>query len=104
MFLKAAKYGEIDYLRGVSANIICGQEGYFGTGMFQILLDIEEMKKLKAENVDTNTVDDKINSFFGSSIENPQDPCSTNNLTLYNNAININKEQLGFDDDYDIDL
>ena len=31
MFLKAAKHGEVDIMRGVSANVMCGQEGYFGT-------------------------------------------------------------------------
>ena len=31
MFLKAAKHGELDMMRGVSANVMCGQEAYFGT-------------------------------------------------------------------------
>ena len=31
MFLKAARHAELDPMRGVSANIMCGQEGYFGT-------------------------------------------------------------------------
>ena len=28
MFLQAAKHGEVDEMRGVSANIMCGQEGH----------------------------------------------------------------------------
>ena len=43
MFLKAAKHAELDLMTGVSANIMCGQEGYFGTGSFQILLNQEEL-------------------------------------------------------------
>ena len=38
MFLKAATYAELDNMRGVSANVMCGQEGYFGTSAFQVLL------------------------------------------------------------------
>ena len=39
MFLKAAKHGELDNLKGVSANIMCGQLGYYGTNCFKILID-----------------------------------------------------------------
>jgi DNA-directed RNA polymerase II subunit RPB1 len=34
MFLKAARHGELDTLRGISANVMCGQEGFFGTSCF----------------------------------------------------------------------
>ena len=43
MFLKAARHGELDMMRGVSANVMCGQEGYYGTSAFQVLLDLEKM-------------------------------------------------------------
>ena len=46
IFLKAAKHAELDNMKGVSANVMCGQEGYFGTGCFQVLLDINKMVKL----------------------------------------------------------
>jgi len=46
MFLRAARHGELDHMRGVSANIMCGQEGYFGTSSFQVVLDINKMKEL----------------------------------------------------------
>jgi DNA-directed RNA polymerase beta' subunit len=45
MFLKAAKHGELDPMRGVSANIMCGQEGSFGTNAFQIFYDAEQDSK-----------------------------------------------------------
>ena len=48
MFLKAAKFAEIDSMRGVSANIMCGQEGYFGTNSFDLILDLEKMKDVAA--------------------------------------------------------
>ena len=39
-FLKAARHAELDILRGVSASVMCGQEGYFGTNAFQVYLDL----------------------------------------------------------------
>jgi DNA-directed RNA polymerase II subunit RPB1 len=44
MFLKAARHAELDTLRGVSANVMCGQEGFFGTSAFQVVLDIEKQE------------------------------------------------------------
>ena len=43
MFLKAAKFAELDLMRGVSANVMCGQEGYYGTSVFDVLLDMDAM-------------------------------------------------------------
>jgi len=43
MFLKAAKFAELDLMRGVSANVMCGQEGYYGTSIFDVLLDMDAM-------------------------------------------------------------
>jgi len=39
MFLRAARHAELDPMRGVSANVMCGQQGYFGTAAFQVMLD-----------------------------------------------------------------
>jgi DNA-directed RNA polymerase II subunit RPB1 len=47
MFTKAAKHAEREPLRGVSANVMCGQEGFYGTGAFDIILDVDEMVKVK---------------------------------------------------------
>jgi DNA-directed RNA polymerase II subunit RPB1 len=44
MFLKAARHAELDIMRGVSANVMCGQEGLFGTSSFQVVLDLEEIE------------------------------------------------------------
>ena len=45
MFLKAARHAELDTVKGISANVMCGQEGYFGTNSFEIMLDLEKMKE-----------------------------------------------------------
>lgn len=43
MFLSAAKHAELDTMKGVSANVLCGQEGYYGTSSFQVILNLESM-------------------------------------------------------------
>ena len=45
ILLEAAAYGETDYLRGVSENIIMGQLAPMGTGCFDLILDKEILKK-----------------------------------------------------------
>ena len=40
MFLRAAKHAELDIMTGISANIMCGQQGYYGTSSFDIMLDV----------------------------------------------------------------
>jgi len=100
MFLKAARHAELDTLRGVSANVMCGQEGFFGTAAFQVVLDIEEMQKLEAESdYRPFNVEDEIEEFF-SNVENPEDPCGLNKITIDNNVVTIEAEDMGKDNDY----
>ena len=46
VLLSAARHAEFDHMRGVSANIMCGQHGCYGTGAFSIICDLEKMKEL----------------------------------------------------------
>ena len=100
MFLKAARHAELDTFRGVSANVMCGQEGFFGTSCFQVVLDIEEMQKLEATSeykpVD---IDEEIEKAFGN-IENPDDPCGVNKISIQNNVVTIKANDMGDDNDY----
>ena len=66
MFLKAARHAELDTLKGISANVMCGQEGFFGTSAFQVVLDIEEMIKMEAAVTEYKNVDvvEEIDKFF----------------------------------------
>jgi DNA-directed RNA polymerase II subunit RPB1 len=100
MFLKAARHAELDTLKGISANVMCGQEGFFGTSAFQVVLDIDEMIKMEAaaeyKNVD---VVEEIDKFFGN-IDNPEDNCSVNKISIQNNAISIKPKDMGEDNDY----
>ena len=100
MFLKAARHAELDTLRGVSANVMCGQEGFFGTSAFQVVLDIEEMQKLEeASPYKPFDAEEEIEKFFGS-VDNPEDPCGINKITIQNNVITIKAEDLGKDNSY----
>jgi DNA-directed RNA polymerase II subunit RPB1 len=100
MFLKAARHAELDTFRGVSANVMCGQEGFFGTSAFQVVLDIDELQKLQ-ETSEYKPMDlnNEIEKFF-ETVEDPQDPCGVNKLVMQNNVISIKSENLGQDDDY----
>jgi DNA-directed RNA polymerase II subunit RPB1 len=101
MFLKAARHAELDMMRGVSANIMCGQEGLYGTNAFQVVLDLEEMRKL-SDMIAEETVDTalQIEKSFGD-YENVEDKCSTQNLTIENNVNTIKTSDLGTDNDYE---
>jgi DNA-directed RNA polymerase II subunit RPB1 len=100
MFLKAARHAELDTFRGVSANVMCGQEGFFGTSAFQVVLDIDELQQLQetSEYVPLD-LNNEIEKFF-ETVEDPQDPCGVNKLAIQNNVISIKHENLGQDDDY----
>ena len=100
MFLKAARHAELDLLTGVSANIMCGQDGYFGTSSFQVLLNIDEMNKLGDVELEEKTnIDDMLQ------IENPDDICSKENIVISSTTSHINANNTGdVDDDYDLDF
>ena len=100
MFLKAARHAELDNMRGVSANVMVGQEGLFGTSAFQVLLDIEEMNKLeRIVEYDKKDEQGEIEKMFGE-VENTDDVCSSNKLMIQNNVINIKSKDSGQDNDY----
>jgi DNA-directed RNA polymerase II subunit RPB1 len=94
MFLKAARHAELDEMRGVSANVMCGQEGYFGTSSFQVLLDMNKMMKFSGETkYNVMDANEEIDAAF--EMENPDDVCSIHNLSMNATISNIKKENLG---------
>ena len=100
-FLKAARFGELDNVRGVSANVICGQEGYFGTSAFNILLDINKIIGLKEiKNVEIQNNNELIEKYFGDILD-PNDPCNINNLSAISNINNISRKNNFINNDYD---
>jgi DNA-directed RNA polymerase II subunit RPB1 len=105
MFLKAARHAELDPMRGVSANVMCGQQGYFGTSAFQVLADINALMEQEPVDDDDDEDGEKIidSAFVGK--DGSGDKCSIANLTIESNSINIKEVDLGkTDDDYDIEF
>ena len=101
MFLKAARHGELDNMRGISGNVMCGQEGYFGTNSFQVLLDMSKLDKLKSSE---EVQELNSNEFIENELKiNKDNPCSIPNLSINSNIINISGEILG-DNNFEIDL
>jgi len=100
MFLKAARHAELDPMRGISANVMCGQEGLFGTNAFQVVLDLEEMKKLEETVLYEKEADDETIEKLMGGMEDSDDACSNNNLVIQNNVSSIKSSDLGGDNDY----
>ena len=93
MLLNAAKHGHLDNMRGVSANVMCGQQGFFGTNAFQLHIDLKEMEKhtIESELNDSNNtnayhVSKQIEDMFQSVIpsEKQKDTCSIENIKISN--------------------
>jgi DNA-directed RNA polymerase II subunit RPB1 len=101
MFLKAARHAELDLMTGVSSNIMCGQQGYFGTSAFQVLLNVNEMSKFKQDVEDTTSID--IEKLL--ELNNPNDKCSKQNIMINKDTSNIHGTNTGaIPEDYDFDM
>ena len=89
MFLRAARHAELDLMTGVSSNIMCGQEGYYGTGSFQIMLNIDEVRKM-----DNSQLEEKINISEFLQVNN-DDVCSKQNIVMNTSTEYINGKYSG---------
>jgi len=97
MFLRAARHAELDPMTGVSANVMCGQEGYFGTGTFQIMLDINQMSKLGNKEMQEKK---DIATMLG--INTTQGVCSIQNITMPQDSSLIKSTDMGtVNEEYD---
>jgi len=97
MFLRAARHAELDPMTGVSANVMCGQEGYFGTGTFQIMLDINQMGKFGSKTLESKK---DISELLG--MDTTTGACSIQNITISEDSSLIKSTDMGnVDDEYD---
>jgi DNA-directed RNA polymerase beta' subunit len=100
MFLRAARHAEFDNMRGVSANIMCGQEGNFGTSSFQVVVDLMKMTALGNKTLQqVQNIDDMFDG-----IENKDDPCAISNIQTISNVNVIKSVNVGDDNDYEPDF
>ena len=95
MFLRAAKHGELDNMRGVSANVMCGQHGHYGTSAFQVHLDMDAYEKLTALRSDQEQapkratmsafdVDEAVDVMFGEVINSSKPGCDPIDVVIPN--------------------
>jgi DNA-directed RNA polymerase II subunit RPB1 len=102
MFLKAARHAELDTMRGISANVMCGQEGFYGTAAFQVVLDINEMINLDEKyKYEYKANEDIIEESLFSGLGEKEEACSKRQLEIETNVSNIRMEEMGKDNDYD---
>ena len=94
MFLRAARHAELDPMSGVSSNIMCGQQGYFGTGAFQVLLNISEINKLGSKSLNQ-----KFNLSKMLNINEPDDKCAMQNIAINSSSEYVGSKNSGFVDD-----
>jgi DNA-directed RNA polymerase II subunit RPB1 len=102
MFLQASRHGEFDQMRGVSANVMCGQQGYYGTNAFSLLLDMEAVMNMEDRDVDRKDINERIEELFGAI--GKTDECSINRIRLDNNVHNLKVADSGVceDDGYEV--
>ena len=99
MFLDASRHGDFDQMRGVSANVMCGQPGYYGTNSFSLLLDLKAMENI----ADMDVAEDKnINHHF-ENLAKEDVKCDMKKIEIENNVANIKVQDVGAcDDDYNL--
>lgn len=99
MFVEAAQHAELDPMSGVSANVMCGQEAGFGTSIFDLVVDVERMLYVDAEQM--KDAPQSLDKVFG--IDDPNDACGMDKIQVHHHADLVMSKNLGdVDDDYDV--
>lgn len=102
MFLDASRHGEFDQMRGVSANVMCGQPGYYGTNAFGLLLDMKAIEETEDAGVEMENVRENIDANFAELLEK-DDKCKMDKIAVNNNVSNLSALSCGdYDDDYSL--
>jgi DNA-directed RNA polymerase beta' subunit len=104
VLLNASRHADFDHMRGVSASVMMGQHGYFGTGCFNLVLDMKEMENMEDVEVERKEEKDEIEKLFGN-MEDNTDICAKNKIEIRNNLSAIKSEDIGEcndNDGYDI--
>jgi len=104
VLLNASRHADFDHMRGVSASVMMGQHGYFGTGCFNLVLDMKEMENIEEVEVERKEEKEEIEKLFGM-MEDKSDICAKNKIEIRNNLSAIKSEDIGEcndNDGYDI--
>ena len=98
VLLGASRHGNFDNMRGVSSAVMCGQNGNYGTGSFNVILDMEEMKTLNEMRLN-ETVD--VDGMFESMGELTINGCD---IEMQNNIQNLEAQAMDICDNDDYDM
>jgi len=99
MFLRAAKHGELDEMRGVSANVMCGQDGYYGTSSFSVYLNMNDVSQFTKLSVKEQK-EEELNLYLN------KGTCTIDNIKISHNlkkeqGVKITQQE---EDNYDLEL
>ena len=84
VLLNAARHGEFDNARGVSANVMLGQTGYFGTSAFQVFLDMKKMQSLKEAQAQLSDSRDQLVAKGFEDVLDKENACSKSQVSIQN--------------------
>ena len=100
VFLDASRHGDFDQMRGVSANVMCGQPGYYGTNSFSLLLDLKAMEMIK----DVDVAEERSISEHFANIQKEDVKCDIKKINIDNNVVNIQRQDVDAcgDDGYEL--
>ena len=100
VLLNAARHANLDHMRGVSASVLCGQYGNYGTGSFNVILDLEKMKDLNEVVVEKSKTANELFDLH----DETNDKCAKNVIEIKNNISNMvaNTDEVCEDDDYNM--
>jgi len=92
VLLDAGRHADLDTMRGVSGNIMMGQQGLFGTNSFNILLDMEKMAKQSKKTLQLKDPTAEINRMLGAGDDGGK--CSADSIRIENNIGNIKRSNV----------
>ena len=105
VLLNAARHGEFDNARVVSANVMLGQTGYFGTSAFQVFLDMKAMQTLKDAQAQLEQDREQMLADGFEELLEKDDLCSKSAVTIQNHLDLIPEQADGAnacDDGYEV--
>ena len=103
VFLTASRHAEFDHMRGVSANIMCGQQGTYGTNAFQIVLDMKAYEGVQNAPYGRRNVSQEIEKGMA---QGQPDELSCTDIEIQNNIVNVKRMNenvsVCYDDGYEV--
>lgn len=107
MFINASVRGELDIMRGASANTMLGQEGHYGTGAFQVHLSLPDMSRVTATTDAASRIPPTLEQMEKAAAERDmgEEMCRPENMMMRHGAANIVRPNYDMvNDAYELDF